>query len=66
MKRYMDGVLKYLAHWKIYIRIMAKWTGVALIVGILCGIAGGAGQRTAAAMGTGRRITSLREGHLRG
>ena len=38
----MDGVLKYLAHWKIYIRIMAKWTGVALIVGIICGIMGAA------------------------
>ena len=42
MKRYMDGVLKYLAHWKIYIRIMAKWTFVAVIVGIICGVIGAA------------------------
>ncbi len=40
MKVFIDKSIHYFAHWKIYVRAMAKWFGMAILTGTLCGVVG--------------------------
>lgn len=42
MKRIASNIVHYFSHWWIYIRIMAKWTLVAGVVGTVSGLVGSA------------------------